>query len=463
MNRVGRVLLVLALLYQGGCAKPVPEYEKAPVARCGMAPYKLVDPATLGDVTAYTEVQELNLDVASVQSLLTQTGYTPLPQVSYGSRVFQYRYTTQDRGQRIEATAVLAVPANATIPDRPFPTAVFLHGTTGFADPCAPSRSTSNDAAGTLLAALGLVTILPDYIGMNGMGAPSTSPHGYLVAEQVGIGSWDAVRAGHKLLEQLRLGVSVDDRVVVWGGSQGGHAAMFVEQWGPYYAPEFTVPGVVALVAPTTLLPLARDAVTSWSPPTLAFASVMTTWQRWYGQPSDLTGVLTNDPPYDFASTIDAQVYVQDTCDTGSAYSALTSSTTPPAPSVVFQESFTDNVLDGYWEGLGPWGCEIQENSLASTSVKPLRHTPTFMAYSQDDTLVVTAPMRSEFEHLCSLGYQLHYEECIGAAHTDGAIWSLPDQISWVQDRLAGKPPTDMCVLHDPVCCPATPASTCTR
>jgi hypothetical protein len=71
--------------------------------------------------------------------------------------------------------------------------------------------------------------------------------------------------------------------------------------------------------------------------------------------------------------------------------------------------------------------------------------------------------MRSEFEHLCSLGYQLHYEECIGAAHTDGAIWSLPDQISWVQDRLAGKPPTDMCVLHDPVCCPATPASTCTR
>lgn len=468
MSRILVPLTALAL-FTFACGTPAqpppPPWKSLPVARCGMTPYKLIDPATLGAVVHSDEIPELQSDVGSLRTALKAQGYSGLDsKILYGTRVFRFRYTTQDRGKKVEATATLGIPDGPNVPTTPMPVTVFLHGTTGFSDACAPSRSFDGQAAAALLASLGFIAVLPDYIGMNGEGAASTTTHGYLVGEQVAIGSWDAVRAGLALLKQLDLGgAKAGSKVVVWGGSQGGHAAMFTELWGPYYAPEFQVPAVVALVAPTTLKPLVRIAVDQWGPPTLAFASVLDTMRDWYAAPANLEGVLTDTAPYHFASTIDSQLLVKDSCDdTGKAYKPIGDNPDEQTPATVFDASFIDKIDHQQWDQLAPWSCYMNENSLATSSVKPLRHTPTFMAYSQNDDLVVTAPMRTEFDHLCSLGYKLHYLECEGAGHSQGATWSLPEQLAWVQDRLAGKPLTDMCQRHEPVCCSGSPASVCT-
>lgn len=48
---------------------------------------------------------------------------------------------------------------------------------------------------------------------------------------------------------------------------------------------------------------------------------------------------------------------------------------------------------------------------------------------------------------------RLEYIECQGASHTQGAIWSLPEQFSWVRDRLDGKPLTKVCQRGVATCC----------
>jgi hypothetical protein len=313
------------------------------------------------------------------------------------------------------------------------------------------------------MASLGWVGVAPDYIGQMGFGDPSTTTHGYLIAEQAALGSWDAVRAAQKFVATLDTGFDTTSDTVIWGGSQGGHAALFMEQYGPYYAPEIKVPTVVAAVPPSVLLPLGRKAMSAFTPPTVAFAAVLSTMHKWYGRPHDLEAELTDDAPYHFASTIDDQVFRTQTCDTGAAYDDIDNHPEQQHVDFVYRQPLIDAVLAGNLDAMDPWGCLFKENSLGDTTVKAKRFTPTLMVYSEKDDLVVTEPMRQDFDRLCSLGYRLAYHECMNASHTHGAVWSIPEQVQWVQDRLAGKAlPADMCQRKAPVCCGAEPADQCT-
>ena len=443
----------------GGDAGPV-----LPVAACGMAPYGLLASDELGSWVEYEEVPTLNLDSKSVDSLLSQAGYQALSPVPYGCHVYRYRYVTQDRGQRVEATGTIGFPANGPLPQGEVPFGVFLHGTTGFADPCAPSRTLDGQAAAALIAALGFVSVAPDYIGMTGFGAPSTTTHIYCGGEQVALGSWDALRAAQKLTRKLKPGVTTGQSAVLWGGSQGGHAALFMELYGPYYAPEFDVKAVVAGVPPSVLLPLAKKAMEAFSPPTIAFGAVMATMREWYGEPADLRAVITDDPPYSFASTLHDQVFVKDTCSTGEAYKPIEDNPAEQRVDFLYKQAFIDAVLNDHVDQFPPWDCFLRENALGDSSVKPLRFTPTYMIYSENDDLVVTEPMRQDFERLCGMGFTLDYLECAAAGHAEGAIWSLPEQYAWIKDRLAGKPlAADACTRKPAVCCSAAPADRCTR
>ena len=434
------------------------------VAACGMAAYEPVTSDELGRWVDYEEIPALNLDAKSVDALLAQAGYNALSPVPYGCHVYRYRYKTQDRGKLVEATGTIGFPANGPLPAGEVPFGVFLHGTTGFADPCAPSRTLDGQATAALIASLGFVAVAPDYIGMNGFGDPSTTTHIYCGGEQIGFGSWDALRAAQKLTTKLKPGVTTGNSTIIWGGSQGGHAALFMELYGPYYGPEFDVKAVVAAVPPSVLAPLAKKAMEAFSPPTIAFGAVLTTMREWYGEPADLKTVITDDPPYNFASTLHDQIFVKDTCNTGDAYQDIKNHPELERPDYMYKQAFIDAILNDHLDQFPPWDCFMRENSLGDSSVKPLRFTPTYMIYSQNDDLVVTEPMRQDFERLCGMGFTLDYLECAAAGHSDGAIWSLPEQYAWIKDRLAGTPlAAGACMRKDAVCCSASPADKCTK
>jgi len=83
----------------------------------------------------------------------------------------------------------------------------------------------------------GWVVIATDYSF-----AEKGGPHPYLIGEGEARATLDSVRAARQIPE-LRL----DKRTVVWGYSQGGHAALWTGIVGPRYAPDLEILGVAAI------------------------------------------------------------------------------------------------------------------------------------------------------------------------------------------------------------------------
>ena len=107
------------------------------------------------------------------------------------------------------------------------------------------------------------------------------------------------------------------------------------------------------------------------------------------------------------------------------------------------------------WDAIEPWSCYLRENSPATTSIPRVSDIPLLVVFGEDDTLIHTPTQAADFDTLCSQGYRLEYLECAGAGHADAALSSLPEQLAWVDERLAGTPmdAARQCVRTPPVQC----------
>lgn len=152
-------------------------------------------------------------------------------------------HSTDAGGADIAVTAVLLVP-DGPPPAGGFPLVTWAHPTTGAADGCQPSvRGVAGLPYPEELLARGWAVVATDYEGLG-----STGPHPYLVGASEGHAVLDAARVAARLPDT---GVTPDSPVVVWGFSQGGHAAAFAGELAPTYAPELALVGV-AIAAPVS-------------------------------------------------------------------------------------------------------------------------------------------------------------------------------------------------------------------
>ena len=453
-------LLALALALLVACPTDEAEVPVLPVAHCGMTPYEALPPA--GQVSYSEPMDGFDLTASGLDALLTTAGHGALTPVPNGVKLFRYRYTTQDRGQATEATGMIAVPAHlAASPTEPWPVALLLHGYAGAWDACAPSADDMvGPAVPALLASQGFAVVAPDYIGMNGTGLPSTAPHAPLVGEQVAIGAWDALRAGLELLRGDLAGQyegELREDVVIWGASQGGHAAFFVELAGPYYGSEFTVAGVVAASPAHDQLSVISDALDHYSDSSGLGALALVGMWRWYGVPDDLSGLLTNEEPYFFAdAVVELLEGVGDECEFELDFEVEVDEVED-----IYTPAFQQAVLAGDWGAIEPWSCFLRENSVSSSSIPSLRSTPVLTVYGQEDTLVVPAFQEADFGVLCDQGWQLEQLQCEGAPHAETTLWSLDEQVDWLRARLAGEARGATCAWSEPVCCSASPEDVC--
>ncbi len=422
---------------------------------CGLPDYDWLPAAGMGEVLSYEEdvlspMSQAGVDVA-LEAL--SPSLTPAP---YGVRIFHVRYTTQDKGQAVEATALVGIPWNEDDPPAELPMTLWLHGTTGFQSECAPSAM-GIEGTGFLLiyAAHGYVTAAPDYIGLDGdtnAPVPPDVMHHYLGLEQAGIGSLDALRATHRLVnDELTLKITASRDVVIWGASQGGHAAFATNLVAPYYAPEFNYRALVAMVPPTDLVRLSAYSHSNWLFATRSMASMWTAAHTWYEGTEPWTDVFTDEDPTWFASTYPDLVFSD--CD---AMDVLRDAT---GVAGVFDASFLAGALsepDASWD---PWYCYLADNSIATARIPLVQDIPTLFVVGENDDLVYTPVEREDFDRLCGMGYRMEYLECAGAGHEDAAVWSLIDQHAWVRDRLDGLPidTADLCQRTAPVHCTGEP------
>ncbi len=165
----------------------------------------------------------------------------PLKDVALPSGMQGWRilYTTSV-DDRTPATAVATVFAPEKLPPGPRPVIAWAHGTTGLMQECMPSLvsvPSEGIPARDRILQQGWVVVATDYAF-----AEKGGPHPYLIGEGEARSTLDAVRAAQGMPE-----LTLADRTVVWGHSQGGHAALWTGSVGPRYAPEVKIFGVAAI------------------------------------------------------------------------------------------------------------------------------------------------------------------------------------------------------------------------
>ena len=188
------------------------------------------------------------LPTAPAGTIIRSELVTGVPGVPAGAAVWRVLYHSRSIYDDDIAVSGYVIVPGGKAPPGGFPILTWAHGTTGFAGICAPSLFTRQGGVGPyLLPGLasylraGFVVAATDY---QGLGTPGVHP--YLLGESEGRGVLDAARAARHLA-----GVPTSDTVVIYGHSQGGHAALFAGEMAPTYAPDLHVVGVVA-AAPAT-------------------------------------------------------------------------------------------------------------------------------------------------------------------------------------------------------------------
>ena len=150
--------------------------------------------------------------------------------------------TTVDDNTPATAVAIVFAPTDPSTGPRPV--IAWEHATTGLLQKCMPSllsAASKGIPERNRIVMAGWVVVATDYSF-----AEKGGPHPYLIGEGEARAALDSVRAARQMSE-----LTLDKRMVVWGYSQGGHAALWTGIIGPRYAPELEIRGVAA-IAPAT-------------------------------------------------------------------------------------------------------------------------------------------------------------------------------------------------------------------
>jgi uncharacterized membrane protein HdeD (DUF308 family)/acetyl esterase/lipase len=338
-----------------------------------------------------------------------------------GMTAYRLLYTTtSDAGVPALASAVVAVPTAPT--GRPVPLIAWAHGTNGVARACAPSLGPDAIPARTVTPFTALVrngwgVVATDYTGEGTRG-----PYPYLIGQGEGRSVLDSVRAAHQVP-----GLGLSAQTVVWGHSQGGHAALWAGQLAPTYAPELTLDGVAA-IAPASDPPALAEAVAK-NPgdlgASLGISFVVTAYSRTYPDISlDATVTPAARPFVKEAAarcTFDPSTLV--TVLTGAALGYDPMLTVDPATGV-FARRLAQNVPHGPFTA------------------------PLFLGQGTADEVVDPAINRAYVAGLCAAGQALRFTGYPGRTHMGVLLADSPlpaDLEQWTLDRFAGRAPTSTC------------------
>lgn len=159
-----------------------------------------------------------------------------LPAAAHAYRIL-YSSTGWPDGKPVAVSGALFVPAGKP-PKGGWPLIAWAHGTTGYADVCAPSAMPRSDRDVRYLGQWlkdGYAIVATDYQGLGTRG-----PHPYLQYKSEGMAVLDSIRAVQATHPEL------GRTVLTMGQSQGSGAAIGAAYIAPHYAPELKIAGTVA-------------------------------------------------------------------------------------------------------------------------------------------------------------------------------------------------------------------------
>jgi hypothetical protein len=330
-----------------------------------------------------------------------------------------YLSTTLDGRPVAVSGFVIAPPAGGDDAERPV--IAWAHETVGSADSCAPSRTFAtqerSDEPGAVVSAqltalvdAGDVVVASDY---EGLGTPG--PHPFLVGASEGRGVLDAVLAARELPE-----VGAGTSVLLYGASQGGHAALWAAQLAPTWAPELDVVGVVA-AAPFSEVDLLLPAASSL-PGGEGYLALGA-----YGQVAANPQLAIGDVLEPAAIARAGAIEQGCLLDVSLQFQQVAAET---RRSIARPAGFA----------APPWKAQL-------ASIKPglvPLGSPLFVVQGARDLTVPSPTTKTLVNRLCANGDTVHSITYPQAGHADVVVAADADVRAWIDARLAGEaPPTD--------------------
>jgi alpha-beta hydrolase superfamily lysophospholipase len=246
--------------------------------------------------------------------------------------------------------------------------------------------------------------VATDYRGLGTAGL-----HPYLVGLAAGRDVLDAARAVDDLP-----GVATSASTLLWGHSQGGHAALFAAQLAAADAADLTIEGTVAVAPAADLRRLAGG--TTGQPPLPGVALLMLgSWASHYGL--EAHDVLT-EPAVSRLSRL------EETCD----------------PNTIVGDIFPEPVVSRPVTEVEPWAQRLAENTPGRTEVSG----PVLLVQGGQDELIEPASTAELFRRLCRHDAAVELRGFSQAGHAV-AVRALDQVIAWLDHRHAGRSAADEC------------------
>lgn len=343
-----------------------------------------------------------------------------VPSQPSGGRAWRVLYTsTAPDGAAIAVSGVVVAPLGPAPPGG-WPVVAWAHGTSGVASRCAPSLvadgSLSRVPELAELLAAGTAVAATDYPGL---GTPG--PHPYLVGESEGRAVLDSVRAARSLL-----GADASATSVIYGHSQGGHAALFADALAPSYAPELKVAGVAAMAPPTDLGDLLERDKNEAAGIVLT-ALALTSWKAWYPD-VDLRTVV-----YPEAEPLVERV--------GKRCVLTTEEGISDTPDVVALEV---RFLSANPSDAPGWSTHLAVNRPTSVPAS----IPLLVSQGLTDTLVRPDVTEAFVQQQCAAGATIELDTYPGVGHFEVRTVAASKVAEWMLARLQGAPVTPGCTTQ---------------
>jgi pimeloyl-ACP methyl ester carboxylesterase len=325
-----------------------------------------------------------------------------------------YRSTGLDNKPILASGVVIVPPGDPPPGGRPI--VAWAHPTSGIVPRCAPSlaiflfeqiqglRSFVRD---------GYVVAATDYPGLGTEG-----PHPYLVGTSEARAVIDSVRVAAQLP-----GAGGGRKFVVWGHSQGGHAALFTGLIVKSYAPELDLLGVAAAAPATDLVTLMNEDIDSVGGKNIT-AMTLWSWQRVFDANMDKLVDPRAMPAIDQLAT---------ECIEG--------------PFDIKTRQRTEQPLEQYFltarhpSDIEPWHSLLAQNSPGTLSAG----IPVFLAQGTDDVIIHPKVTEDYAARLCGAGSKVRFLSMPNIGHGRAAQASTQAVLDWMSDRFAGKGAPDDC------------------
>ncbi|RNI21766.1 alpha/beta hydrolase family protein [Rufibacter latericius] len=158
----------------------------------------------------------------ALQTLAVAAGFTEfVPVIDYDIEVFRFVYNTTYKGSQIQASGLLCIPANT--PSAPALVSA-QHGTM-FDDDDAPSNFPNSFTGFELIASVGYITVIPDFIGY---GVSKDIVHPYYDEEHSAAAVVDMLKAAKFYLNQEA--IDTNDNLFLLGYSEGGYVTLAAQK-----------------------------------------------------------------------------------------------------------------------------------------------------------------------------------------------------------------------------------------